>query len=278
MPDPIPPPEQPMDQATRARIRARLDAGTGGDQAPRPHRWLAPVGAAAAVLLIAATAGYAVFRQDPTGTPAPAGASSAVPTVAPPETGLPLPTGASLLTDGPRSTDGSCAETVPRRLQGAQQVASLRLSDGEAGVWVAGDRSVVCEDSGGIVTLHRTRSVAPPETLDRDALGFSSSTYSYPPNPLLTAYVAGGSLPDGVIDIGYAFPGGRVEEAVISRDDAGRRWWLMGLVPSDGPLADPGTNVLRLDPVRVVVQDPGGRREVALRWGHDDCAQVNHGC
>ena len=39
-----------------------------------------------------------------------------------------------------------------------------------------------------------------------------------------------------------------------------------------------GLNFLDLDPVEVDVALSGVIDHATLEWGHDDCAQVNHGC
>jgi hypothetical protein len=95
---------------------------------------------------------------------------------------------------------------------------------------------------------------------------------------VLTAYVAGGPLAEGVTGIAYLFPDGHEQRAEFRTDDAGREWWLMAYVPYDGPMSEPGRNILDLDPVQVTVSLSGVQQEYTLEWGREDCAQVNHGC
>jgi hypothetical protein len=149
---------------------------------------------------------------------------------------------------------------------------------GAAGIWVAGERSVFCEFSGGVATLHRVRPTVLTGTPGPEQLGFSTTSYRMSSEQPVVSFIAGGPLPQGVTGIDYAFPDGHVESAVLRTDDAGRRWWAMAYVPSEGPLADPRLNLLRLDPVRVIVSSSDVQNEVVLQWGRDECAQVNHGC
>ena len=93
---------------------------------------------------------------------------------------------------------------------------------------------------------------------------------------MVVAYVAGGLLPAGVDGLSYAWPGGHVEVADVLVDD-GLRWWRMEYTSYDGPLSDPDQNRLDLGPVTVTMSGPAGETSVELRFGRDDCAQVNHG-
>lgn len=300
MNDLVPPPEEPMDPATRARIRARLTDGTADSQAPGQRPWLLPLGAVAAVLMITVGLGYAAFRPggdsapvpgaDPTSgasdTPAPTPSASTSPkAVDPGPTATPSEVPEDLETfPAPTPTAGGqdgrtgCKPAVTEQVDHAERVVAWSLADGEAGIWVAEGRWVLCEDSGGIATTHGNRPIAFNGQVTTETLRFSSSTYPVEGQQMSTAYVAGGPLPEGVTGIEYAFPGGHVQQAALRRDDAGRQWWSMGYVPVDGPLADPDRDVLDLDPVRVTVSLSGVQDEYVLRWGRDDCAQVNHGC
>lgn len=280
----VPPPEEPLDPATRARIKARLAEGTADRRPSMLRPWLMPLGAAAAVLVIASGLGYAAFWSGGDAEPTPgAGPTTAASEPASVAT-KPIPTDTSEATPtrppsgGPIARDG-CAAAVGEQLDGAEQVVTWELPKGEAGIWVAGETSVLCEDSGGIATAHGAQQ---PVTFDRqfasESLRFSSSTYLMDRRQILTAYVAGGPLPEGVTGIEYLFPDGHEQRADFRTDDSGRQWWSMGYVPYDGPMADPDRNILDFDPVKVTVSLSGMAYDYTLRWGRDDCAQVNHGC
>jgi len=286
MTDLTPPPEQPMDDETRARIRGRLAEAT--DSPPSSiHRWVLPVVAAAAVLLIAFGGAYAAFwpGDDGASGPAPGTQESTPPDV---ETSV-VPTKQPTLRESEPPTSGTdtgggfhiarttCGREVAQELPGAEQVVAWPLPDGEVGIWVAGDRAALCEDSGGIATVHGARPFPAPYPLTHEALGFSSSHYPAPGGGS-SAYVAGGALPEGVTGISYTWPDGHVETARIKTDAAGRQWWAIGYVPTDGPMTKEGLNFLDLDPVQVDVALSGAIDHATLKWGHDDCAQVNNGC
>ena len=284
MSDLTPPPHEPMDDATRARIGARLNEATNHSGHPA-SRWLAPIGAAAAVLLIASIAGWAAFAPDDAGGPAgPApSATSEAPTPSP--TGSPSDTPTDpeeLLTPlrPPTAPQGeSCARTVDGPLPGgASQVVSWALPGGEAGIWVSGEKSAFCEYSGGVATMHRVRPMEFAGELGPEELGFSSTFYRSTSEQKVSSFIAGGPLPEGVTGIDYTFPDGHTESAVFRTDDTGRRWWAMGYVATERPLAGWDTKLMTLDPVRVTISLSGVQEEVLLQWGRDECAQINHGC
>jgi hypothetical protein len=294
--DLTPPPEQPMDDETRARIRARL-AETASAEPSTVHRWAVPIVAAAAVLAIAFGGAYFAFWPGDEGASLAPGTQestppvvepSAVPSESPGEppseaptlkssessTGIPLPGD-----PGFEIPETTCRSEVARPLRGADQVISWPLPDGEVGIWVAGDRAALCEDSGGTATVHRPRPFPASYPMDNETLGFSTSSYTAPvPSGWLTAFVAGGALPEGVTGIEYTWPDGHVETARIGTDDAGRKWWAMGYVPTEGPMTKPNRNLRSFDPVTVKVYLSGVVDEYTLQWGRDECAQVNHGC
>jgi len=293
MTDLTPPPEQPMDDQTRARIRARL-AETASAEPSTARRWMMPVVAAAAVLVIAFGGAYLAFwpgTEDASGpTPStqestpPVVETSAVPSESPsepptlkasePPTSVPDQGGGGFHI--PKTT---CRGEVAQQLPGAEQVVSWPLPDGEAGMWVAGDRAALCEDSGGIATVHSPRPFPASYPMKQGTLGFSTSTYPPPvPNGWLTAFVTGGALPEGVTGIEYTWPDGHTETARITTDDAGRQWWSMGYVPTEGPMTDKNRSLLSFDPVKVKVYLSGVVDDYTLQWGRDECAQVNHGC
>lgn len=291
--DLTPPPVPPMDEDARARVRARLaEATAASGPAEEWRRWLVPVAAAVAVLVVAVGAGALAFWPGGDDTAAPAsGQTTATPTPTPAptltltptltateETTAPTSPSTSVEPPPPAVTEaGACGEAVRGQLErGAEQVASWQLPNGGAGIWVAGDRSVLCEDSGGIATVHRA---APTDAapLSEERLIWSTSTYGRAGGLFRTAFVAGGLLPEGVTGIDYAWPDGDVERARIV-DDGVRRWWLVAHVPQDGVLVEPGTNFLRLDDVHVTVSLSGAQQSFDLPFATSMCAQVNHGC
>jgi hypothetical protein len=292
MPELTPPPHEPMNDDTRARIAARLTDATGAPATGvRAHRWLAPIGAAAAVLLIASAAGWAAFAPDGASGPAapapsattlvpsdmlsepPSESASEFPTISP------WPTSGMRASEPPTAPQGaSCARTVARALPGGEQVVSWALPGGGAGVWVSGGDSVFCEFSGGVATMHRVRPLETAGELGPEELGFSSTFYRSTSEQKVSSFIAGGPLPEGVTGIDYTFPDGHTQSAVFRTDDTGRRWWAMGYVATERPLAGWETNLLNLDPVRVTIALSGVQEEVLLQWGRDECAQVNHGC
>jgi hypothetical protein len=167
---------------------------------------------------------------------------------------------------------------VAAQLRGAEQVVSWPLPDGEVGIWVAGGRAALCEDSGATATVHRPRAFPATYPMAPETLGWSTVSYRAG-GGWREAYVAGGSLPAEVTGITYVWPGGDVVEARIATDEAGNRWWSVGHVPTDGPMTGPGVNLLDLDPVQVTLHlAGGGEEELSLSWGGNECAQVNHGC
>jgi hypothetical protein len=292
--DLTPPAVPPMDEETRARVRARLaEATTTPDTQPGWRRWVLPIAAAAAVLVVALGVGAVAWwpgddAAAPAGeTTAPTGPTAATAEPTSPSTAgstqeassEPSPTGEESRTAPayPNPTGESpCGKAVDQQLQGAiEQVATWQLPGGVAGIWAAGGQAVLCEDSGGIATAHRAQSTeAAP--VDAEQLIWSTSTYPVE-GGLQTAFVAGGRLPEGVTGIEYAWPDGHVERARIV-DEGDRRWWLASYVPTDGALVERGTNFLQLDDVHVTVSLSGTQRTFDLPFAASMCAQVNHGC
>lgn len=293
MPDLTPPDPGPLDDATRARIRARLTEATARGDGRPVGRWLVPAAAAAAVLVIAIGVAVATLTRGGDGSAPPLGSPTTSAPSAPPADELPStpglrpskpPTASPLIPPPaddatlPGAGAAGCPEAVAEQLRGAEQVVSWDLPGGPAGIWVAGDRSVFCEFSGGVATTHR---VGPTETageMDAEQLRFSTTFYLISTEQPVSSFIAGGPVPQGVTGIVYRFPDGHEEPAVIRTDDQGRRWWAMAYV-TDGPLASDRVNFLDLDPVLVVVSARDSiQQRVTLQWGRDDCAQANHGC
>lgn len=287
------PPEQPPPDAARAGIRARL-LDAAGEQPGSGRRWLLPLAAAVAVLVIATATGYAALRSG--GEPdsgAPAGGGSAVPTPMAPDSGdtlvpglpsLPPPTVAPTPSDPPvlpSPTPGggmgggeTCADVTR-----GEVVASWPSAKGTSFIVTHGESSMLCDDSGGRATLHAPQPLNPapavPMTLEQ--LDFSTKIIYADRRQLVTAHVAGGQLPEGVTGITYLFPDGH-EEAADVQQGGGRTWWRMEYTSYDGMLADPDVNLTKLAPVEVTVALFGTTRTYELDWMEFACAQVNHGC
>jgi len=291
MTDLTPPPEQPMDDQTRARIRSRLAETTSTEPSTR-HRWMMPIVAAAAVLVIAFGGAYFAFCPGNEGaSPAPGTQESTPPVVETSAVPSELASEAPSLraSDPPTSQppggpgyfefqETTCRDEVAQELRGADQVVSWPLPDGEVGIWVAGDRAALCEDSGGTATVHQPRPFPATYPMARETLHWSTVSYMVGETSR-SAYVAGGSLPDGVTGITYLWPGNDAEEAQIATDAAGNRWWSVGHVPTDGPMVRRGGSLMDLDPVEVTISLSGTQDHVTLPWGVlNECAQVNHGC
>src|SRR4051812_14007830 len=88
MTEPTPPPERPLSDRARARIHAELLQHAAQNRSHAP-RWVVPVGAAAAVALVAGLSVWAVNAggSDDEGLPVTGGGSStAAPTPATPAT------------------------------------------------------------------------------------------------------------------------------------------------------------------------------------------------
>src|SRR3954453_7107389 len=79
MTEPPPPPERPLPEASRARIRADLVQHAHDDRSTAP-RWLVPAGAAAAVAVVAGLAYWAINPgAEDAGLPVTGGGSSSAP-------------------------------------------------------------------------------------------------------------------------------------------------------------------------------------------------------
>jgi len=292
MTDPTPPPEQPMDDATRARIRARI-AEEATTESTSVRRWALPVVAAVAVLAIAMGGAYAAFWPGDGGpvSPAPAIQETTAPADSPSPAPTEPPSDAPTLEEsappssepppgGPDEDWG--AEDIPRttcarevRPRGAEQVVSWPTSVGEVGIWVAGDSWALCEQSGRIATVHAARPLG-EEQLDKDAFNFSTSTYDWNAQQFFTAYVAGGPLVVPHERITYTFPDGHTEQARIATDAAGRQWWSVAYLPTEGIMTS--GNSSKWDPVKVEDALSGVVNTYRLDWFRNGCAQVNHGC
>jgi len=273
----IPRPERPLPDASRARIRAELLSHAHDHRSTGP-RWAVPLGAAAAVALVAGMGVWAVRAggDEPEAAPA-AGASSAAtatPSAAPSDGGTSTPTAASSEPTGPSSGTrvgtGTCEQELEYVLEGATLALEFPADPGgQTSIWVKGDRFVLCDVRDGTTTVHHPLPITPRDGVDAYAVS------SVREGKRVTR-VAGGAQPPGVegFDVVYTFPDGRVQQAEHGRDAEGRWWWR---VVHTAP--DPGGSELDQPPIQVEVRDARGTRETyTLAWGVDTCAQANHGC
>ncbi len=291
--DDTPPPDQPMPESVRARLRADLLAATGRPSGGIGSRrsWVVPVAAAAGLLAVVAATGFALARSGGSSEPRPdVPASQATQAPTPTVTEVPSPTGTpseepagSPSPPSPTETAGEqdfapCEGEAQQVLRGAASDLMLQGPEGTTTFYVAGNRYVLCDDSGGNPTVHAPHTIDPAPPVAVASLKVSTGIIDTVHRHYVTAFVAGGLLPAGVATISYSFPDGHVQKAEVQDDDQGRTWWRMVYIARDGIITEPGTNQLDLDPITVHVTGSGGTHDFTLRWALDTCAQVNHGC
>lgn len=267
MSDLTPPPDEPLPDQSRARIRAELIEVAQAP--PRLRRWLVPAGVAAAVVLVVALAGWAVRlgSDDESGSPAVA------PTSAPPSaTLLESPTPPDPTATGPEDRDdpgdhwaghGPCAQELRNPFPGAELAASF---DEHTSFWVKGDRFALC-DLRDRTTVQGPRPLEPAEGVDTYAV---SSIYTASGE---VTRVAGGVVPDGAMafDVEYTFPDGETVRAETT-EGGGHTWWrVVHTYESAG-------NEMKQPPIEVTVSYSGVQEHYVLDWAQGTCAQVNHGC
>lgn len=279
-PGATPPPDEPMPDQTRARIRAELLETA--QAAPRARRWLIPAGVAAAVVLVAAMAAWAVQAgpDDSAGGPAVAPSATPSPEVTPTpsvppgeESDAPSPS-VEMSPDptGPEDPDdpgdhwaghGPCEQELRHPLAGAEMAASF---DEHTSFWVQGDRFALC-DQRDRTTVQGPRPLAPAGTVETYAV---SSVYTASGQ---VTRVAGGVVPDGATaySVEYTFPDGATIPAETV-EGGGRTWWRVAHT------YESAGNEMKDPPIRVTVSWSGVQQTYELRWGLDTCAQVNHGC
>jgi hypothetical protein len=291
MTEPTPPPERPLSDDARARIRADL-LGYAHDHRSTAPRWLVPAGAAAAVALVAGMAYWAVSPGDQDGAGGPAGQGSGAsftpetdrPSPMPSDDGSVPPNGTvpsgestapvSAPPESSQSGAGNCAVGLENVLQGADEAFVFPPgSDGTSAIYVKGEEFSLCDAREGITTVTHplplvpTDDVAPYRVL---------SLYPATSDGYQTIQVAAGIVPsglEGVFDVSYTFPDGHTQQATTSTDDQGRTWWRMVYRYDDG-----GGNVMQKPPIEVTVSYSGVQKHYTLEWGVDTCAQANHGC
>ena len=292
MTDQTPPPDQPLGDQARARIRAELLAATQASPTPT-RRWAVPLAAAASVALVAGATAWAtglVGGDDTSGDGiGPAGNASVSPTALP-STSEPTEPGPDTPTsnDGnvPRESPsespapstgsgGTCLTGLENVLPGAEQVVAFPEDDGgTTSYWVKGTRFVLCNERTGRTTVHKP---LPLEADLDDVATFRVSSVLEPigGSAFQAVRVAGGLVPDGALafDVDYKFPDGHTERATTVADDQGRTWWRMVYAYDDGV-----GNEMRKPPIEVSVTLSGSGFGFPLEWGVDTCAQANHGC
>jgi hypothetical protein len=288
MTDLNPPPEEPLGDQARARIRAELLAVSGASP-ERGRRWAVPLAAAAAVVLVAGATAWAAGTggDDGAGTgPATSTSPTPSPEPAPALPDLPAPTPTSgetgpapdvpSLPPAPTPTAeagaGDCATELENVLPGAEQVVAFPTGGGTTSFWVRGDEFSLCDVRAGTTTVHRPLPLVP----ERDVATYRVSSL-FPPTQdgYRTVRVAGGIVPEGYLayDVAYTFPDGHRELARTIKDEQGRTWWWMVHAYDDG-----GGNETRKPPIEVEVTLSGTGFGYSLEWGTDTCAQANHGC
>ena len=276
MTEPTPPPERPLPDQARARIRAELLEHAHDHRSAAP-RWLVPAGAAAAVALVAGMAYWAINPggSETNGIPVTGGGTSSAPVTPsdPSPSSIPESTSTSTPTrpdPGATVTVGTrgCEQEMANVLEGASlavQVEGRALSS----FWVKGEKFVLCDEFDGRTTIHQALPLTPRDDV---------STYAVSTDFLdgQVSRSAGGIVPAGleeVFDVAYTFPDGHTEHATKSTDDEGRTWWRMVYTYDDG-----GGNEMQKPEIVVVVRLSGAELDYTLEWGLDTCAQANHGC
>lgn len=276
MSDLTPPPEEPLPDQARARIRAELlEVAQSGTPA---RRWLVPAVAAAAVVLVVGTAAWAVQRGPGDGGAAPAGAASSTPAAtstspsAPAKSLIPppsvSPTDPVPSTTGPtgvrQAGSGDCRQELRYPFPGAEMAAAF---GDDTSFWVKGDRFALCDVRGGVTTVHRPLPLTPDGRVDDYRV---SSAYTADGR---VTRVAGGIVPDGAtaFDVRYTFPD-RATVRAETVQGGGHTWWrVVHSYVSRG-------NEMKQPPIEVTVSYSGVRQHYTLDWATDTCAQVNHGC
>jgi hypothetical protein len=294
MNEPTPPPERPLPDAARRRIRSELLEHAHDHRSGSP-RWVVPASAAAAVALVAGLGYWAINpgEHDASGGPAGRGGGASLSPATDPSTvpsedpSVPVPADPSTVPSGESSVPaseppesfqvgtGSCAAELKYVLKGAAEtyVFPPGADAGTSAIYVKGDTFSLCDSREGTTTVTHPLPLNPQENV---------ATYRvlsiFPPTSdgYQTIRVAGGPVPSGLEDVfhvAYTFPDGHTQQATTSIDDQGRAWWLMVYRYDDG-----GGNEMQKPPIEVTVSYSGVQKHYSLEWGVDTCAQANHGC
>jgi hypothetical protein len=275
--EPTPPPERPLSDQARSRIRAELLRTARENRSSAP-RFLVPAGAAAAVVLVAALSAWAISSgsSEPGSTSVPVaggGSSSAPPASGPASSSA---TAASSVPTKPSApvevATGTCPEELPNVLPGAEPAFDFPAGGdtGTTSFFVKGDRFVLCDIRDGVTTVQQPMPLSPKGDATTYAV---SSLFLGQGNQVVR--VGGGVVPDGAadFDVAYTFPDGHVEHATTAADQTGRVWWRMVYTYDDG-----AGNALDKTPIAVTVSSSDTQQHFTLGWGLYTCAQANHGC
>jgi hypothetical protein len=272
MTEPTPPPERPLDDRARARIRADLLVHADEHRSASP-RWVVPAGAAAAVALVAGLGYWAISPggSETDGLPVTGEGTSTAP--ATPEPSAPSAPNEGTATPTPAGPDDSvqvgtrtCEEEMAFVLKDAE--LAFRVDDASS-FYVKGDRFVQCDELGERTTIHRPLPLTP-----RDDVSTYAVSSLFDGKQMIRA--AGGVVLPGaeeVFDVAYTFPDGHTEHADKSTDNQGRTWWRMVYAYDDG-----GGNEMEKPEIEVTMSLSGVQKHYTLAWGEDTCAQANHGC
>jgi hypothetical protein len=173
----------------------------------------------------------------------------------------------------PGGAVGSCDKDIEQlggpSLHGASVTA--QRTTGPATTWLYETKTawIVCDDltasDGGAPTLfapHDKAEAYQPSVstlnVSDNLITRSGGTWRY------AQFVAGGRDFDGVQAISYAFPDGHVEDAVVGQNVL----WSMNYLATGGLFLQHGTNVTKLDPIKVTVHFTNEDvKTFSLRWG-----------
>jgi len=284
MTEPTPPPDEPIPDQTRARIREELMAATRAPSAG-PGRWGVLAGVAASIVLVAGVTAWAVGLGDESSAPeleGPATSTSGTSSATPSATSSVDPAPSETATSSPPSDDAStttespsveCEPELKFVLKGAELALEVPGGDGNTSFWVRDQQFALCDIRAGMVTVHKPLPLEPD--LD-DPATFRVSTVFRPTEAgFETIRVAGGVVPEGApaFDVEYTFPDGHTEKATTATDEQGRTWWRMVYAYDAG-----GGNEMQKPPIEVAVTLSGSAFGFTLDWATDTCAQANHGC
>ena len=286
MTEPTPPPERPLSDQARARIRADLLANAQEHRSVT-RRWAVPAGAAAAVALVAGL-GYWAINPGGSGTdglPVTGGGTSSatatpsVPSTSDQGTSTSMPAAPSTIAESqstvpPDKDDPVGAATCQEELENVLKGATLALEvDDTTSFWVKGDKFTLCYAIDGSTTLTHPLPLTPQDDV---ATYRVLSMFLPTKNGFQTVRAAGGMVPAGaeeVFDVAYTFPNGHTEHATKATDAQGRTWWRMAYAYNGG-----GGSELDKPEITVTMSLSGVQKEYTLAWGEDTCAQANHGC
>jgi hypothetical protein len=254
MTEATPPPEEPLGDQARARIRADLVA-VAQDGSRGWHGWTTAIAGAAAVVLISALGAWTLSSdgEDPVAD-APSERQSE-PSASPSTSLSPAPLNAV-----PRPE--SCQPVVDHQLPGAHLALEVPDDDedGSTSFWVEDDEFLSCDVRNGVVGV---RGPLPLEPDLDDKTTFYVLTTA-PLKGLLDPSVgmAGGSVPTGALayDLVYEFPDGQTEGARQTTDAEGRTWWWLVHRSAADPEAADG-------PVVVTLSLSGVQRTYQVPWG-----------